>query len=946
MGVEPRDEFDHLPQGLEWRSHGKGHLAEHSVEAENHLRPVLMPKMVNFDIDPQGPCKPAIEAHCSHLLAKDKPGTSRRSLLANPISQQRFPKMPRIQKVSGNSTTAMNELIQKWNVNSTDNTGAPVAKCLRNAMVMRRSSIASRGSPMSESCKQDIRTFFVWRAQDIRQDFFLMSACSVEIKELCPKVKPGDGRVISCLKAHKPTASSKCSKAISKRQMDSGEDIALDAKVSLACAADLEKYCKDVRAGGGLQKACLEAVAKKNKADAQLGPKCKSALYRRALEDSEDIRFDYRTSEACAADKQKFCAQVPPGRARVYQCLEQHVEDKEFSADCKKQLMSRVTRKAKDIRMDYRFRITCRNDVKELCPEFEMLVFKPWVKSELRGSDLIECMREHQARISNPKCKDHMYHIQTRGAMNPALDSPLQRNCAAEIKELCNDFKPTESFMLTQCLKRKKAEGYIVSQQCTTVIMRRLIDATKDFNLNPAVKTMCIKEYSKFCKDVHVASGGESTEECLRHHRDEIGFSRQCKDSLDQFSMDTLGDIRLVKDLSVGCAAEVETLCMGIEPGEGRVISCLQEKRTMISSSGCRDALLRITGMATDDWRMDFGVYNACKQDVSEYCNGIEPGQGRVHKCLRANMDRISPRCKMMQRKLEEMEAEDIRLNPRLAVCIPAARRLCSHAPPGNAGRIACLQDHMADDDFPPECYNAMEELVEKASARFYLNPRVKIMCDEDVNRFCRWSEMGKDDPDGSILSCLASHVQEAQDDCRRELVRTVRLQMWRYKIGTPLTSPCDDDAMQYCHVGTMTSAFMQPGYVSECLLRHSGNITRACWSLISLPDTDGVRAAAKLEAKYWHREFAKEALSEVAESMNKHVSGTVAKQVQSRMKRQVNKLMQEREKNAGGWAAPLSIIFAGLIALGAVAWWSLLKSGRLHTVLRKGPLVVKDGNL
>lgn len=76
--------------------------------------------------------------------------------------------------------------------------------------------------------------------------------------------------------------------------------------------------------------------------------------------------------------------------------------------------------------------------------------------------------------------------------------------------------------------------------------------------------------------------------------------------------MNTLGDIRLVQNLADGCAAEVKSLCSGITPGEGRVISCLQEKRTMIMSTVCRDALLHITGMATDDWRMDFNLFNVC----------------------------------------------------------------------------------------------------------------------------------------------------------------------------------------------------------------------------------------------------------------------------------------------------------------------------------------------
>lgn len=33
----------------------------------------------------------------------------------------------------------------------------------------------------------------------------------------------------------------------------------------------------------------------------------------------------------------------------------------------------------------------------------------------------------------------------------------------------------------------------------------------------------------------------------------------------------------------------------------------------------------------------------------------------------------------------------------------------------------------MTEPDFPGQCYNAMEEVLEKSSTRFYLNPRVKV---------------------------------------------------------------------------------------------------------------------------------------------------------------------------------------------------------------------------
>eukprot|EP00873_Tetraselmis_striata_P041198 jgi/Tetstr1/461462/TSEL_006570.t1 len=886
------------------------------------------------DIDRHGACKNDLKHHCASLL-EGKPATKGRALLDAPL-------LPQPSAAAAGNQSAFAWLVKNWNMTEAMTMeGGELATCMRKVIQAQRMAITEPAFPVSTGCKQETRDYFAGRAADVRQDFALIMNCAPEIRQFCARVRPGNGRVVSCLKTNKLGLSQRCSSAVSRRQIESAEDISLDAKLATACAADLKKYCAHVGWGAGAAKSCLEGVAKRLDKSKTLEPTCKSALYRRALEDSEDIRYDYRASQACQADRTKFCPDVQPGKGRVIECLENHIKDKEFSAQCAKMLEKRMQNKSKDIRLDFRFRLLCRDDVRTLCPSFETLVTKPWVKSTLRGADLIECMRDNIPKIGNPKCQQHMYTLQKRGAMDPQLDSPLQRNCVAEIKELCSDIPPNRGFKLVNCLNKKKSEGYIISQMCTNVLLKRVSAAAKDFNLNPLVKSGCLREYRRFCKhDEDHGNSDDGAMECLASHKTEVGFGSHCKEVLEQFSIELMGDIRLVKDLHDGCAQEVKSLCATVEPGEGRIINCLQEKRSLVAGAECRAALLRITGMAADDWRMDYNLHKSCKVDVERFCAGVEPGGGRVHQCLRANEERISPSCRQMERNLEAIEHEDVRLSPRLRSCAPAVRRYCKDVPPGGAARIACLQDHMAEIDFPVECYNAMEEVIEKSSTRFYLNPRVKTMCNEDVNRFCRWSEMGSD-PDSGILSCLASKVQQAQPECRRELVRVVRLQLWRYKAGMPLTSPCDGDAMRHCDVGSVAGPFLQPGYVAECLMKHSADVSRGCWALISLPEAEGVRAAAKLEAKYWHREFAQEALQAVAGSVEANLHDRLHGALQHHMERHVEEHVDRAFRRSGpAWLMPILIIAGGLVALGGVVWFSFAKGG-----LQPGRMmVVKDG--
>lgn len=36
----------------------------------------------------------------------------------------------------------------------------------------------------------------------------------------------------------------------------------------------------------------------------------------------------------------------------------------------------------------------------------------------------------------------------------------------------------------------------------------------------------------------------------------------------------------------------------------------------------------------------------ACRPDVETLCFDVQPGEGRVHQCLRDNFDMLSPECK------------------------------------------------------------------------------------------------------------------------------------------------------------------------------------------------------------------------------------------------------------------------------------------------------------
>jgi hypothetical protein len=91
------------------------------------------------------------------------------------------------------------------------------------------------------------------------------------------------------------------------------------AEESLLCADDIEKYCKDIKPGGGRLLSCLKAHEK------ELSASCCGKI-------DELQGIITACEEACSGDVAQFCKEVQPGGGRILNCLRGH--DKELSPSC------------------------------------------------------------------------------------------------------------------------------------------------------------------------------------------------------------------------------------------------------------------------------------------------------------------------------------------------------------------------------------------------------------------------------------------------------------------------------------------------------------------------------------------------------------------------------------------------------------------------------------
>ena len=94
------------------------------------------------------------------------------------------------------------------------------------------------------------------------------------------------------------------------------------------------------------------------------------------------------------------------------------------------------------------------------------------------------------------------------------------------------------------------------------------------------------------------------------------------------------GSVAVAQQESKPCAGDIKTLCAGIQPGEGRIKTCIKSHLTELSPT-CQDRLLTVAVSG-----------KVCKTDVAKLCAGIEPGTGGIRACIKSHMAEVSDVCK------------------------------------------------------------------------------------------------------------------------------------------------------------------------------------------------------------------------------------------------------------------------------------------------------------
>jgi len=146
------------------------------------------------------------------------------------------------------------------------------------------------------------------------------------------------------------------------------------------------------------------------------------------------------------------------------------------------------------------------------------------------------------------------------------------------------------------------------------------------------------------------------------------------------------------KEIRGACRADAQKLCKGIQPGGGRLAICLKQHESELSPA-CRERVAEAQQQGKE-------FAHACKADAETVCKGVQPGQGRVLRCLVENKDKLSSGCRA---EIAEGESR----HP----CMKDVERLCKGVQPGGGRMMECMKQHEAE--LSPACKAHHEEKMD-----------------------------------------------------------------------------------------------------------------------------------------------------------------------------------------------------------------------------------------
>jgi hypothetical protein len=191
---------------------------------------------------------------------------------------------------------------------------------------------------------------------------------------------------------------------------------------------------------------------------------------------------------------------------------------------------------------------------------------------------------------------------------------------------------------------------------------------------------------------------------------------------------------------------------------------------------------------------------NECAQDEKKYCQGVDPGQGQIARCLSDYEANLTPAC---AKKLKVFKAEANKKNP----CFEDLSEYCADIPSDPLNYEFCLIKNES-------------RLNAKCSADFKAKKGriiTRNVCAQDIANTCYKEISG---PEGSVNRCLFKNKTKLSGFCQKNVDKKIA----DLRAG----NPCFDETEKYCPTQI---SFID---IQDCLAKKVATLTPQCKPLVA----------------------------------------------------------------------------------------------------------------
>ncbi|KAK6983293.1 glycogenin glucosyltransferase glg1 [Biomphalaria glabrata] len=246
----------------------------------------------------------------------------------------------------------------------------------------------------------------------------------------------------------------------------------------------------------------------------------------------------------------------------------------------------------------------------------------------------------------------------------------IQKFCAADQNE--DD--------IMSCLKSNK-NAIDFDDRCRQIVLRRQIEQSQDYRLNPHLQKACRLDIPKYCSQLYDGVSKDKEMDgvvidCLKkqYAKKANSLSTDCEHEIKAQIKEAALDINLNPVLMKTCKSDIKAICLNEQfqkdgdeedgddkftHGEGTIIECLKRNFFKLKNPDCKKEVAFTIAESRIDVQVDPILQATCQKDLIHLCKTVAQGQGRQMSCLLAYLESeenlLSRNCREMLKRRKDL---------------------------------------------------------------------------------------------------------------------------------------------------------------------------------------------------------------------------------------------------------------------------------------------------